>query len=237
MKKIKIKIVKLGYQKNNMSLEKLKKYKSKIFEIETFEQNLPKCDYEWGYSFDTLRELLTANFDEIRFNMCIGFIDAMIENNFFGKKLKDDNISVVSFYQIEKILSDNNIDILNFMLSMIYRHVTRYIVVGKSLSHSATRSCLFDMCGNKNDVIYCSSQPVICSECESKIKNVQTPDNYLLTLKKELRMIRKHKYHVLVEFIKKHPYFSLFIGFISSIVIGLITNFIFALLMNIFVER
>ena len=237
MKKIKIKIVKLGYQKNNISLEKLKKYKSKIFEIETFEQNLPMCDYEWGYSFDTLTELLTTNFDESHFNMCIGFVDTMIENNFFGKKLKDDNISVVSFYQVEKILSDNNIDIFNFILSMIYRHVTRYVVVGKSLSHSATRSCLFDMCGNKNDVIYCSSQPVICNECESKIKNVQMPDNYLIVLKKELRRIRKHKYHVLVEFIQKHPYFSLFIGFISSIVIGLITNFIFALLMNIFVER
>ncbi|MCL2405005.1 MAG: hypothetical protein FWC92_05610 [Defluviitaleaceae bacterium] len=236
MKKTKIKIVKLGYQKNNIVFDKLKKYKSKIFEVEIFEQDLPKCDFEWGYSFDTLRDILTTNFDEKYFNICIGYLDATIENNLFGKKLKDNNVTVVSFYQIEKILSDNNIDIFNFVLSMIYRHLTRYIVVGESLSHSATRSCLFDMCGNKNDVIYCSSQPIICNICESKIKKVQTPDGYLAVLKKELKRIRKHNYYVIVEAIKKHPYLSLFIGIISGIIIGLITNFIFELLMNYFMR-
>ena len=230
MRKIRIKVVKLGYQKNNMIIEKLKQYKSEIFEVSLFEQTLSNCDMGWGYSFDKLRGFLSTNFNEAEYDMCIGLIDTEIELNYFGKRLSGDNIYVISFYEIAEVLSENNIDVFNYLLSTFYRYITRYILKGEPLSHDETRSCMFDMCGNKRDIVYCSSQPIICESCEARIRSKQLPDDYLNLLKREIKKIRKSTYYRITDFIKNHPYLSILIVAISNILFGIIGDFIYDLM-------
>lgn len=230
MKKTKIKIVKLGFQRHNYLFQRLKKYNSKLFDVDIYEKSLPSCDYNWGYSFSALENLLCNDFNSDEYDMCIGFIDAEIECNYFGKRLKDHNIYVISFYQVDEILSLYNIDIFTYMLATIYRYMTRYKLKGEYLTHDETKGCLFDMCGNKHDIIYSCDKPIICNECNAKISQCGIQSEYISMLKKEIRRIKKSSYYTVVGFIKKHPYLSLTIGVGSTIFFNILSNILFELI-------
>ena len=227
MKKIKIQIVKLGKQKYNKLFAKLEKYKSEIFEVEVYEVSRPDCDYEWGYTFRTLEEILDKDFDEKNYDICIGFVDTIIEFNYFGKRLKDNNIYIVSFFQVSDFLITEKIDVFNYMLSTIYRYSTRSILRGKYLTHDETRGCIFDMCGEKSDIIYSCQNPIICERCKSKIEDIAHPSGFVELLSKEILKIKKSFYHRIAGFIKLHPYLSLGMGMISAIVFNILSSFIY----------
>lgn len=230
MNKTKIKIIKLGKQKHNELFDKLKNYKSKLFSVDIYEKSRPKCDYEWGYTFDTLLKLLSDDFDNEKYDMCIGFVDTIIECNYFGKTLKDSNIYVISFYKVDEILEKENIDIFNYMIATIYRYLTRYKINGKYLCHDETRGCIFDMCGDKTDIVLSCDKPIICDECNVQIRNAGVETEYINLLKKEIRRIHKSKYHQIASFIKKYPYLSMVIGLLSSVIINLLSNIIYDLI-------
>lgn len=232
MHKTKIKIIKLGKQRHDQLFVKLKKYKSKIFTVDIYEQSRPDCDYDWGYSFATLEKLLTKDFDDKKYDMCIGFVDTIIERNYFGKRLKDNNIYIISFYDVDEILKSKNIDSFNFMLSTIYRYVTRYKLNGIYLTHDETKGCIFDMCGDKRDIIFSCDKPIICEKCKSRMLDSGIESEYLKALVKEIKKIKKSNYYYMAEFIKRHPYLSLSIGFIVTIVINIISNFIYNFLIK-----
>jgi len=161
--------------------------------------------------------------------MCIGFIDYPIENNYFGRNLLDEKVFVVSFYQVAEILQSQNIDIFNFMLSTIYRYLTRNIV-GKRIAHDETRGCVFDMCGNKNDIIYSCQKLMLCNECENIIKSSEVPENFIKLLKNEIKYIRKQRYYQIIDFIKRHPLFSIFIGAMSTIILSFFATVLYNLI-------
>lgn len=230
MNKTKIKIVKLGKQKHDALFDKLKKYNSRLFYVDIYEKSRPKCDYQWGYSFNTLRELLSNDFDDKKYDMCIGFVDTIIENNYFGKRLQNHNIFVISFYQVDELLKNENIDVFNFMLSTIYRYLTRYKLHGEYLTHDETSGCIFDMCGDKRDIIFSCDKPIICNECMVKMRTKGIEIDYINLLQKEIKRIHKSNYHRITSFIKKHPYLSMIIGVISSVIINLVACVIYDLL-------
>ena len=159
--------------------------------------------------------------------MCVGFVDTVIEGNYFGKRILDNNVYIISFYEVDKILKAEQINLTNFAITVIYRYITRYIITGKMLVHDETKGCIFDMCGDKNDVIYFSQKPILCDECLSKLKQYKVSDEYIKVLKKELSKIRKSKYYVISDFIKYHPYISLSIGVLGSLLINIISNLIY----------
>lgn len=229
MDKVKIKIVKLGKQKHEYIFKKLQKYRTKIFSVDIFEQSRPECDYDWGYSFQTLETILTKDFDNNKYDMCIGFVDTIIENNFFAKRLRDHNIYVISFFEADELLKAENIDLFNYVLSTMYRYITRFKLNGKYLTHHETKGCLFDHCGNKQDIIYSSNRPILCTDCVSKIKQTAIESEYLTALSKEIKRIRKTNYYYLSDFIKKHPYISILIGLVSSFIVNILSDIVMML--------
>ncbi len=236
MNKTKIKIVKLGKQKHDILFEKLKKYNSQLFCVDIYEKSRPQCDYEWGYSFNLLCNLLVNDFDDKKYDICIGFVDTIIENNYFAKRLKGDNIFVISFYQVDDLLKSENIDVFNFMISTIYRYLTRYKLHGEYLTHDETRGCIFDMCGDKSDIIFSCDKPIICEECMVKMRSKGIETDYINLLQKELKRIHKSNYHRITSFVKKRPYLSMVIGVISSLIINLAACAIYDLL-KIYLSR
>jgi len=227
MKKTKIKIVKLGTQRHEYLYEQLKKYKSNLFEIQIFEKSgLPKMDCGWGYSFNALSNLLVPDFDNTTHDMCIGFIDHSIQDNLYGKCLDNNGkVYIRSFFQAAEFLQSKNIDVFNYMLKSIYRDLTRYIV-GRGIGHHDTRGCLFDYCGNKEDITVSTQNLIICSECESKIKSKEIPENYLRNLKNEIKRVKKQRYYRILDFIKRYPILSILIGVGSSFLINILANLI-----------
>ena len=76
----------------------------------------------------------------------------------------------------------------------------------------------------KRQIIYGATSPIICTECENKLKSHTIPSDFMFTLNKELKKIRKSRYYVITDFINGHPYFSLIIAAISGILVSMVAN-------------
>ncbi len=235
MNKAKIRIVKIGQQRNEVLFDRLKKYKSDIFTVDIFQVGIPNPDYGWGYSFKALHKVLADNANS-KYDLCIGFLDYEIEDNLYGICLNENNsLFVLSFYQGLEFLQGENIDPLNYILGAIYRFTTEYLL-GDRLDHDETRGCLFDMMGYKRDIVISARKPSICQECETKIKlkSRAIPDDYLILLQRELKKIKKQNYYLIADFIKGHPYLSLFLAFVSGVIANIISSGIYDLLKGAF---
>lgn len=240
MNRIKIEIIKLGETKHNTVINKLATYqkKSKLFEITEIKKvNLPDSDsFSWGYSDRTLLPLLLKT--KTNADIQLGVIDYPIEGNYFGRELTD-SIGVISFYQTDMIFNDANLDLLNFLLLTIYQAVVLYscnksIKDGEDrLYHDESRKCLFDMCGLKENIVLSASGPTICYACEAKMRQSTLNEKFITQLKKELKTIKKPMYYRIIDWIKKHPILSLIITAISSVIINVVSSFIFDLILNV----
>jgi len=88
------------------------------------------------------------------------------------------------------------------------------------------------MCGDKTDIIYSCNKPIICDDCRVAIRQSGVESEYLPTITKEIKKIKKSNYYYISDFIKKHPYLSLFIGFITSIILNIISDVIYGFFIN-----
>lgn len=228
MQKVKIQIIKIGIQHHDVLFKKLENYNSRLFQISIKQVSRPNCDFGWGFNFNSLTDILQNSFDNDIYDLCIGFIDTEIENNYFSKRLSEKNdIYVVSFFEIDKILSSNNINLFNFMLLTIYRCLTRFKFNRKPSSHHETKGCLFDMCGMKEDIIYSASAPIICQNCQTIILEQHSNKQFLNDLKDELYKIKKGTYYRIKDFIETNPWLSLIISIFISITINILSNYFY----------
>lgn len=229
MEKIKIQIIKIGMQRHNAIFKRLENYNSNIFQVSFKQVPRPDCDLGWGFRFKTLNSILNNSFDKETNDLCIGFIDTQIERNYFSKRLSNYDIYVVSFFEIDKFLECNNIDIFNFLLLTIYRSTSRFKAKGLPVAHDETKGCLFNMCGMKEDIIYSSSTPIICKECHSLLLQ-HCDSQFLNDIILELSKVRKSIYYRIKDFIELHPWLSLTIGIVLSITLNILSNFIFEII-------
>jgi len=94
-------------------------------------------------------------------------------------------------------------------------------------THDDTRGCLFDMNGNKTDVVFSLDSPKICDDCTNRIRNEKVPDNCTNQIKKEIRRIKKKPFYKIIEFVKNRPIFSIVISAIFGISLSLIATIIY----------
>lgn len=195
---------------------------------------LPDTDlHDWAYSKQLIASLFTpdANAD-----ITLAIIENKIEDNYFTQNLTDRS-GVVTFYQVEEILKDANIDIFNYLLLTVYEMITLYRLTDNKIDdnclefiHDETRGCIFDMVGNKHDLVYSASNAHLCQQCEAYLAQRQLPSHYIPTLKKELKKIRKSKYNRLIDFVKQKPILSLVITALFSVILNILSCYIFELL-------
>jgi len=88
--------------------------------------------------------------------------------------------------------------------------------------HKDTGGCLFDLNGDKNDIIYNTERPIICEECKSK----SISQGFIKSIQDELKKIDKPWIKSIEIFIKKYPLASVITTFISATVINIISNII-----------
>lgn len=227
MKKYKVIIYKLGFQRYNDKIEQLKKYKSPLFEICDCKEvkHLPENDYDWGYTDGAIIELLREQkISNDNVDLCLCFIDCVIEDNYFTRDLSDfDNKTVLcSFYQAAKMFNENNIDLFNYLHGVVLNEIVQIATLGKvdeqKFLHDDTRNCLFDMCGEKNDILLKYSKPKLCSKCKSKIDEKSVNSDFLPNLEKEFKSFKKVLFYRILDFVKSKPLLSIIIASISSII-------------------
>jgi hypothetical protein len=236
MKKIRIKIGVIGYLPFEFNRKTIKKWKSEIFEIvddiDDFHFNNDSDTMEWGYSDRLLNDELPKQYDG---NFFVGITYVPIENNFYARRLENNRL-VLSYFEMYQILKHENIPVENLLLRVLYASCLVYLRNEQHIpestqwigyTHDDTRGCLFDMNGNKSDVIFSLDSPTICDDCTNRIRAEKVSDNCTMLIKKEIKRIKKARFFKITEFIKKKPIISIIISGIFGIIISLLAAIIF----------
>lgn len=233
MKKIKVKLVTLGNLKYPVSFPNIENWKSEVFEAHHVDQIqvLPDTEGEdWSYTDAQLSGLIAADAD---YDFTIGIINAPLENNYYLRRLAD-NVGVLSLYETAEILRYSNLALESFIVRILYEVCAIYLESGKkipdsatALAHDETRSCLFDMCANKADIVFSTERPIICEPCKARIMSGQVPREFISSVEKELTRIRKPLYYRLTDFVKAHPLIALTITTVTALFLNIAANFIY----------
>lgn len=235
MDKIRIKIVELGNLKIKIDKQKLRKFKSDFFKIDSFEaiEILPIRPFNENnlgiaYSPNNFKEILEKkNFDGI----IVGLFNYRFRDNFYMHRINENSMAV-SLFDLKEILIPANIGLESFIIKCIYEAVCFYKAGGNSVSneiyqfvHSDTRGCLFDLNGDRRDIIYNTEKPIICDECKSKLKQAQFPEFFLIKFEKELKRIDKNFLMKVELFIRRYPLFSFIMAIVGSVFLNVLSGF------------
>ena len=172
----------------------------------------------------------------------MAIVNVPIEDNWYSRRLGDNKI-VFTFSQIRDFLVLENIPLENAILRVLYAYTLLYRRAGNKIpcfgtapgfTHDETRGCLFDMNGIKSDLIESCNEPIVCGECEERLKNERVSTETIKAVQKEIRKIRKPLYFRALDFVKSHPLAALAISSLFAILIGvagsLIASFVYDLL-------
>ncbi|MBI9066934.1 MAG: hypothetical protein JEZ09_06555 [Salinivirgaceae bacterium] len=235
MKK-KIAIVKLGHIDHLLNIDKIKNWSSSLFEIVHIHciDYLPDSDVEDGYldkkyTRNGLSEKMKCPTD---CDYAIGIMRYRFEDNFYLHRINK-KCGVISLNGIEDILRKESISLENFIIKQIYEIVALTHLVGDMSSdevykyvHLDTRGCLFDMNGERTDILYNTEKPIICDSCREAFRKQQINSDVVKKLERELPKIRKPFIISIEKKIKKYPLLSVIISALVPITLSIIANLI-----------
>lgn len=238
---INIKLIIIGHSDRVVNFDLIKKYKSKFFKILDIERinNLPNPEKDDGYlDIVYTKAEIKKVMNDIQFDgLCIAIMNYGFDNNFYMHRVGNNKVCI-SIFELENILNEKKISIENFIIKNIYEIFIFYKIV-KNLTdndevyefiHNDTRGCLFDLNGDKRDIIYNTEKPIICDECKGKISKKSIPTNFLEDIQKELLKIDKPSIKKIENFISKYPLFSVLVTFLFSTFINLFSNWLWEII-------
>lgn len=234
---LKIKLIIIGHSDKIVNFDFIKKYKSNFFNFSNIERinNLPMQERIDGYLNITYTKLeIQKIMNDIEFDgLCIAIMNYGFDDNFYMHRVGKNKVCI-SIFELENILSKKKISIENFIIKNIYEVFIFYKILGNltknheiyKVIHSDTRGCLFDLNGDKRDIVYNTEKPIICDECRGKINTKSIPKNFLEDIQKELLNIDKPLIKKIENFISKYPLFTVLVTFIFSTIINLFSNWL-----------
>ncbi|MEF8711130.1 MAG: hypothetical protein V5B38_20725 [Candidatus Accumulibacter propinquus] len=229
MDKVKIKLVTIGHLPLHLNLSRVSSWKSEVFELQGDVDNFAlRCDsdgYGWEFSDLLLKAQLPSHNGA---DFIVAIVNVPIEDNWYSRRLGDNQI-VFTFSQIKEFLAAENIPLENAILRVLYAYTLLYRRAGNKIpsfgeaptfTHDETRGCLFDMNGIKSDLIESCNKPVVCGECEERLRNERVSNQTIKAVQKEVRKIRKHLYYRAFDFVKAKPVIALAISSAFAILLG-----------------
>lgn len=235
-----VKLIIIGHADRIVSFDAIKKYKSKFFKFSDIERinHLPNPQKDDGYLDVVYTKLeIQSIMEDIKFDgLCVAIMNYRFDDNFYMHRVGANKVCI-SVFGLENILSEKKISIENFIIKSTYEIFIFYKILKNLISndvytfiHNDTRGCLFDMNGDKRDIIYNTEKPIICDECKGKINTKSIPKNFLEDIQEELSKIDKPFIKKIENFISKYPLFSVLVTFAFSTVINLFSNWLWIMI-------
>ena len=238
--KYKVALIRLGHTQHLVDFQLIKKWKSKLFTITTIQcrEHLPDSDIADGYldvkySREELRSLVSCPYD---CDYAVAIMPYRFTDNFYMHRINPE-CAVISLYGIPDILKADNIAIEHFIIKQLYeicaiKHLMSNIYEDDvyKFMHLDTRGCLFDMNGERADILYNTEHPIICEECKGKFKSRQIELEVVSQFEKELKRIKKSPILLIERWIKKYPLFAILLSALGAICLNIIANLICELL-------
>jgi hypothetical protein len=236
MNKVKVRLVQLGTPP--VTLKNLLGWKSEIFEIVGIHHvpELPKSDLNdpkdtnnppWAYSKGLLTGLMDGGEPA---DVKMGVINVPLEHDYFMHRLSD-HTCVLTLHDMGEILTGANIPLETFVIRNLYEMVVMYLELGGSLKsegyqlpHEDTRGCLFDFSAYKSNVIWSTENVNLCSSCKSRLKQKQLPLGFIDGLEHELKGIRKPLIFTVLDWVKRHPIWSMAISALVGLALSILGN-------------
>ncbi|EKO3559036.1 hypothetical protein P0F15_003328 [Vibrio metschnikovii] len=234
MEKVNIKLLFLGHPRHGINKNKLLGLKSKYFKIVGIEsrEKLPEAQKNDGY-LDveySVEEVSSMVGSPKNGDITFAIMNYRYDDGFYLHRLNP-NAVCLSISGIDQLLINNGISLENFIIKNIYEVVALSFTLDSLCSdeaydvvHIDTRGCLFDMNGDKIDIIYNTEMPSLCNECKSFINGKNIPEGFVSGLEKELKKIRKPFLSRVEIFIKKYPLFSIGLTLFSSFLISVLAS-------------
>jgi hypothetical protein len=244
MSKIKIAVICIGHAKFLFNLEKIMKWRSDTFVI-TNNQNIelpPESDVEDGYidqKYDVaqIRKIVKCPSDS---DIAFGIMANRYIDNYYLHRVNN-KIAVLSLYGMQNILMEKNISIENFIIKQLYEVSILKQAYGELAIedipkpyHLDTRGCLFDINGDKYDIVFNTEKPKICETCKTFLKQKQIDSNYIENVEKNLRRIKKPIVLRVELFIKKYPLISVLFSGLFAILLNVLANLVWDILHKCF---
>lgn len=242
MSKVKIKLVSIGHLPINFQAAKVFRWKSSLFDlVGEFENYALRCDSDgpdWEFSDALVKKQLPAKFDA---DFMIAVVNVPIESNWYSRRLGDNKV-VFTFQQIKDILEHYNIPLENVIYRLLYAYTLFYKRAGDKIpdygeapgfTHDETRGCLFDMNGIKTDLVASCDKPIICDQCIERLKQEKVSIHSISSAQAEIKFIQKDLYYRAVDFVKKHPLWSLALSSALAVVLGVMSSFVYDAIRNV----
>lgn len=229
MNKAKIKLVTIGHLPFHLNLQQISAWNSQVFEligeIDNFDLRCDSDGPSWEFSDELLRQQLPAHTGA---DFILAIVNVPIEANWYSRRLGNNQI-VFTFSEIKESLALGNIPLENAILRVLYAYALLYrrsrnkipgFGEAPSFTHDETRGCLFDMNGIKSDLVESCNKPIVCGECEERLRNERVSNQTIKTVQKEIRKIRKRLYYRAFDFVKANPLIALAISSVFALSLG-----------------
>ncbi len=240
MRRLDVKLVLVGHLRNTLNLQKLKRFDSRFFRIAEVERiDTLSCPHRDDGFLDIVysRGQIASLMNPVNASdLVVGIINYRFDDNFYLHRTGR-NKACISIADIDRLLLTHNISLENFILKNIFEMIVFVNILGGldtdevySSVHRDTRGCLFDLNGDKLDVLYNTERPIICDACKAMIQSKSVPDNFVKDLESELRKIHKPYILEIELFIKKYPLFSILVTFLFGVLINIGSNILWKFL-------
>jgi hypothetical protein len=247
MNKLKLTIVKLGHVDRLFDLNFILKWKSELFQIVNIQNisnlpNTPNDDFCLDQKYDAteLCDLVKCPSDS---EIAVGIMAHRFVDNFYMHRVSTSCV-LISLYGIDDLLAKESISIENFILKQLYEIFAIKCLMSDissndiySIVHKDTRGCIFDLNGDRQDIIYNTERPVICTSCKSEFNKRQIDNNVLMKIESELKRLNKPIIQRLEIFIRKYPLLSIVVSGLVAISLNLIASALWDLIKLAFVKQ
>lgn len=234
MSKVKVKIAFLGHLPHSIDFDKIKKWKSELFEItgqiSAFNINGESDGDEWEFLDDNIESQLP---DRDGADVLLAVTYVPLQYKYFVRRFSDNRICM-TYHLMADILKFDNIPLENLLLRMLYSVSLVYKLCGNKMptseemrnyTHDETRGCVFDFDGVKSDVVYSLDKPQLCHSCVETLTSNgrhRLENNLVNKVQQELKDIKKGLYYRLADFIKSKPILAIIISSVAAIILGII---------------
>jgi len=239
MKKLKVKLVRLGELPFDLNYNRIKKFKSSIFEIDEEISKLDLKDTQYSgdvgtYENDELEDQIPPPEQGIDFVLAI--TNCMLRDDYYARRLSDKKV-IFTFRNTRPWFEKAHLSLENAVLKMLYEYCITFDRVNNRLRkmeleflHHETRSCLFDYDDILEDVIFSFNQPKICDVCKRKLVKLDTPKNVIETTQKELMQLEKSFFYRKFDWVKKNPLRSTLISLPVMVGINILSAWLYNLI-------
>lgn len=234
MSKVKIKLAFLGHIPHSIDTNKIKKWKSDLFEIsgQISSYNIvgDSDGQHWEYSDAVISRQLP---DRDGADVLIAVTNVPLQYNYYVRGFTD-NKACMTYQTMAEILRFDNIPLENLIMKILYFISFAYKYYGNQtpqstdridIIHDEAKGCIFDFNGYKTDVIYSLNKPCICPSCVEKLTSNQQhriERNLVDKVQQELKGIKKGLYFQLADFVKRRPILAIIISSAFALALGII---------------